>query len=551
MRRVVRATVVAILATALGAAATISAAAASAAHALFVGSTFYSDPRPSYMQKMAQSYLRPFYPEPEAYVSVHTPAQFWPVRQTDEYTLDESVRVGAASLMDAIAAQPAGRALIVNGYSQGTRVASIAKQNLIAQYGDSFEAYPDISFVLVSNINKPNGGVLSRGAILGEAFPITIPFLGITFGGATPTNSPVTPGDSGDHALNTKDITVIHDAVSDAPVYLNPLTLANALLGMNLHNYEPLVRPKLVYQGSRGDTDYYVIGTDIVPILFPLADLGISRPVLLALDEPLRVLIEATGYRRDVNPGEPTPFGIVPVLNPVVLAVNLMVSVAVGLDDAFEDTGHGRPLGTAPSGPYGVGGPSLPDPPPSRPEPGDDSGVSEPVMSQPDSALSPDLPAPASSHQSDPASADSASRTPSGSHAPNAQGAERPKIAADGDPLAHDAPGEGAPQVGDGRTVAEAVGGVPDTGATDPAGASSDTRADTAARAGAGSGVTPSSVGDARTGGADTTASFRAVSPASSRSRSRSAATAASGAGGGSAGAHTGAGTAGAGSDAA
>lgn len=117
-----------------------------------------------------------------------------------------------------------------------------------------------------------------------------------------------------------------------------------------------------MYQGSNGDTDYYVIPADIVPILLPLGQLGVPRPILLALDEPLRVLIE-TGYQRNINPGTPTPILLISFVNPITLSVNLVSSIPVGLDDAFADIGVGRVLGTTPSGPYVVGGPPLPPPP--------------------------------------------------------------------------------------------------------------------------------------------------------------------------------------------
>lgn len=43
--------------------------------------------------------------------------------------------------------------------------------------------------------------------------------------------------------------------------------------------------------------------------------------------------------------------------------VNLIKSIPVGIDNALEELGVGRLLGSTPSGPYGVGGPPLPPPP--------------------------------------------------------------------------------------------------------------------------------------------------------------------------------------------
>jgi hypothetical protein len=42
------------------------------------------------------------------------------------------------------------------------------------------------------------------------------------------------------------------------------------------------------------------------------------------------------------------------------LAVHLVESIPVGVDNALQDLGVGRALGTTAPGPFGVGGPSLP-----------------------------------------------------------------------------------------------------------------------------------------------------------------------------------------------
>ncbi|MDT5280164.1 MAG: hypothetical protein QOJ20_1359, partial [Mycobacterium sp.] len=93
-------------------------------------------------------------------------------------------------------------------------------------------------------------------------------------------------------------------------------------------------RPGPDYQGSAGDTDYFVIDSGIVPILRPLASLGV-----------------------------PVQASLLPHVNPITFAINLIKSIPVGIDNALEELGVGRALGTTPSGPYGVGGPQLPAPP--------------------------------------------------------------------------------------------------------------------------------------------------------------------------------------------
>ena len=123
---------------------------------------------------------------------------------------------------------------------------------------------------MLANPGKPNGGILERYKLFG-----TIPFFGITFDGDTPTNGPQNP--DGSYVAPTKDISFLYDGVSDHPVWsLNFLALANALAGyVYLHGETPTADDDLIYQGSAGDTDYYVIDSGIVPILRPLGSLGV------------------------------------------------------------------------------------------------------------------------------------------------------------------------------------------------------------------------------------------------------------------------------------
>lgn len=325
-------------------------ALAATATALIMGGRGTPDPGEQYVNGQTTNYVLPtFGPIPA--VGIHTTEDFWPVTGLDSLTFDESVVKGVADLDVAIAEHP-NQSLVILGYSESTRVATIKKRQLIEANGDDFSAYPDISFVLVSDVNKGNGGIQQRFA------GWSIPILGVTFDGAIPTDSPANPNDPTDHALDTVDITYVHDGFSDFPIYpTNVLALANALAGIAyLHGaYPNLEEPTLIPVGHNGDTDYYVIDNDIVPILRPLQTIGVPRPILLVLDAPTRVMIE-DGYRRDINPGEPTPAYLIPVTNPVSLTVNLAKSVPVGIDDATEDMGLGRTLGTTKPGPYGVGG---------------------------------------------------------------------------------------------------------------------------------------------------------------------------------------------------
>jgi hypothetical protein len=294
-------------------------------------------------------------------VAVYTPEEFSPVSGTK--TFDDSVAEGADNLDGCMTTagcashtvlEPTGDSTeyVIVGYSQSSRIASLEKQRLIDEYGDDWSKAPDVSFLLLANPNRPNGGVLMR------FHGMSIPFMGITMDGASPTDSCDAQNDC---HLPTVDVAQQYDALGgDFPIYpLNPLATANSLAAYALlHGNVPYagMNGDIVDQGQFGDTHYYLIGSDLLPLLMPLETVGVPRAALLAVDEPLRVLVESA-YRRDISPGAPTPAYLIPVINPVSLAVNFVAAVPIGIDDAFEYSGAGRPLGTdAPTHPFGPGG---------------------------------------------------------------------------------------------------------------------------------------------------------------------------------------------------
>jgi hypothetical protein len=227
------------------------------------------------------------------------------------------------------------------------------------------EGGPVPTYVLVANPNRPNGGILERGVALG-----TIPILGVTFSGATPTTTAgVTPCTGRNCAttpdmITTYDVARQYDGVADAPT--NPLNVvadANAIMGFALlHSQYPSAindpNTPLVDQGTYGDTQYYLIPTTTLPLLMPVAMVPLVGPVVATtLDPALRVIVEA-GYDRTKSPGEPTPFNLLYFPNPAAFGTNFLVAVPTGLDNGLAAAGVGRALGTTPvTNPYGVGGP--------------------------------------------------------------------------------------------------------------------------------------------------------------------------------------------------
>jgi hypothetical protein len=264
----------------------------------------------------------------DEYDEIDYPATVWPFSTggLSDPTWNDSVAQGLAALT----ASQAGSGDTVTGYSQGAVVATEYKR---------LHPGSGINYVLVENPNRPNGGVLERFDGL------TVPILNITFNGATPVNN--SPTASG----HTVDISRQYDGWSDFPAYpLNVLADANAIAGIYyLHGstqdlgdsaLDGLNTKGPMYYQVHGDTTYYLIPTDELPILMPFNGI-VPDPVLKALDPPLRYLVEL-GYDRE-NYSTPTPAGLVPNLNPVTVATGLAGATVQGVETGLAGTGVAAP----------------------------------------------------------------------------------------------------------------------------------------------------------------------------------------------------------------
>ncbi|MFE3317962.1 PE-PPE domain-containing protein [Nocardia sp. NPDC059195] len=300
------------------------------------------------------------------FVPIPYDAALWPLisskgPEASSAKWDTSVVDGVTNL-DTIAtrqmnAQPSG-AIVIFGYSQGATVAGAEKAALT----DLSQQDKDrLSFVLIANPNRPNGGIIERPVRFGG-----VPIVDMTFGPPTPT----------DTGIETTDIAMQYDGISDFPAYpLNVLADANALMG-TLLIHPSYLQPKGNGAGSapkagaavygypgrtdyiaqqrcelhpencqnHGDTTYISIpnpeGT--LPLLYPLRALGkhtnnaaVTEPAAALIEPTLRVLIE-TGYDR-TDYATPTPLQFDQPLNPektARLPVDLPVAFEQGIADA-------------------------------------------------------------------------------------------------------------------------------------------------------------------------------------------------------------------------
>jgi hypothetical protein len=264
---------------------------------------------------------------------VDYPASFFPV--TTGYltapTFDQSVAEGVDNLED----KDVQDGDVIFGFSQGAVVASEYKKNHLHN--------KDVTYVLVENPDRPNGGILARFD------GVSIPILGVTANGAT-------PGD--ETSARTVDISRQYDGWSDFPAYpLNVVADANAILGIyylhgktqsevsdeELTDLRENAPPEgnMYYQNDTStNTEYYLVPTDRLPLLMPFEGI-VPEPILDAADPPLRVIVEL-GYDRS-DYGKPTTAGIAPAVNPVTVATDLANATGEGINKGLSGSGASTP----------------------------------------------------------------------------------------------------------------------------------------------------------------------------------------------------------------
>ena len=279
---------------------------------------------------------------------------------------------------------------VVFGFSQSAAIAMLEKRKLAAQY--AVGEGPNVTFIVIGNA-RPNGGLVARD--VGGVFTKLI--LGVLRSelviDPAPTNT----------QYATVDTALQYDLLADAPLNpLNLLAVANAYMGMVLlhPNYADfsLTTPGVVDQGQYGDTHYYLIPADTLPLLMPLDGLGpLGHALADTLDPALRVIIESA-YDRSTSPGVPTAWNATYFEDPITLARNVLDAIPVGLDNGIQDLWGVRPLRTKRPGAYGVGGtevevsaPATADASASGSSLGTDGGSSSRGSESPSSADKPGL----------------------------------------------------------------------------------------------------------------------------------------------------------------
>jgi len=262
-------------------------------------------PPQSYLDALFARYIDPAAPffdgQPSYPVDktnpLFTPEGLYPNSGVKSLELDPSMAQGVTILRQTIDQQvAAGNNLVVLGYSQSSTISTMVMRDLLALPAGQQPTADQLSFVLLGAPNNPNGGLFERFDVLTDGSYPTIPSLGITFNGAIPEETP----------WATSVYTLEYDGYADFPKYpINFLADLNAVLGII---YEHTIYPSLtaeqlataielpMSEGYDGNAAYFMIPSEILPLLMPLASIPVvGQPIYDLLEPAMRVLVNL-GY---------------------------------------------------------------------------------------------------------------------------------------------------------------------------------------------------------------------------------------------------------------
>ena len=305
-------------------------------NALMMGGTGMPVPSSEWMDSIINDYIDPATGTDYTAQVVPTPANL---------PVDLSVQNGLADLQTAMATQQLadpGAPYVIEGYSMSALIA-VDEEEQLASMTAAGQSVPDVTVALFGSGNRPNGGIYER------LDGLYVPGVGVDANGAEPT----------DLGVPTIDVADQYDGLADVPQYpANLVADLNDLLGIiYVHtsygdgavpglfpDSTPLTGPftddyalgsmEIVKQVT-GDATYYLIPTQTLPLLDPLLDLGVPQSVLNIVQPALQVIVEA-GYDRSIPFGDPTPFELIPTLDPVTFTLEFGNGVVEGADNAFE-----------------------------------------------------------------------------------------------------------------------------------------------------------------------------------------------------------------------
>lgn len=221
-----------------------------------------------------------------------------------------------------------GETALALGYSSSANVMVRQMRQMQNQPGGP-TATDQLEFFLMGNPNRPNGGFLQRFSGL------YVPFLDVRFDGSTPVDTP----------YETTDVSWQYDTAADFPLYpLNLLAVVNVFVGGLHGNYFPaeMDGARAFPDTTVGNITYITLAPPRLPLLLPLAFVGVPDPLLDLVEPALTVMVE-WGYDRTISPGTPTTARLIPRINPITATVDLAEAVAQGVRDFLGDLAPATP----------------------------------------------------------------------------------------------------------------------------------------------------------------------------------------------------------------
>ncbi|GFG76037.1 PE-PPE domain-containing protein [Mycobacterium botniense] len=278
-------------------------------------------PSDSYVEHVFDVFVKPLYPGYSPQPVYYPAGNYALYTGVKSLPLDTSEAQGTQILDNLITQQVNdGFDVVMKGQSQSSTIAGMTMTELAAQHVSS----SDVSFVLTGDPNLPNGGLFER------ADGLTLPSLGITFNGATPSD-----------LYPTTIYTLEYDGFADVCQYpIDAICDLNSILGIQyVHpTYSVDVTPeqlataiKLPTMGATMTT-YYMIPTNDLPLLDPLRAIPVVGDPLANLLQPdLEVLVNLGYGDPDYGWSQgfanvPTQFGLFPSLADLEKVPGLLVS---------------------------------------------------------------------------------------------------------------------------------------------------------------------------------------------------------------------------------
>jgi diacyltrehalose acyltransferase len=300
--------------------------------ALIMGYTETPNPLPSYVSEVMSLFVSPSTPE---FVGQPTYPGYLPVVQPTEEGADyqQVLTLGASQLNTGINDQiAAGNQVVVFGYSESTSIATQEMINEAALPADQQFDPADLQFILVEDLNNPDGGFLER-----------LPFLAGTDFPATPADTP----------YDTAIYTVEYSGSSDFPEYPSDL-LADENAAAGFVDLHPLLLPgwptsfdssslagavlEPTSLGYDGNTEYFMVPTQDLPMLDLTRDLGGNAYADL-IQPDMRVIIDE-GYDWTSGADLDTPADLTsPTIDTTAADAYLAAGADQGIIAALVDSG--------------------------------------------------------------------------------------------------------------------------------------------------------------------------------------------------------------------